>query len=107
MEHRIKNPVASHVIYPCFVARKVPRSEASWNPLVKQAMKEEKENILMQPGPSALSAIPQGKARELGMSNRLLVAGSLSRNNRRNSKIIHLGRVHCMCFERVRVGQSR
>ena len=39
--HRVKDPDWSRVIFPAFVARKVPKAEMAWNPKVKIAIEAE------------------------------------------------------------------
>ena len=59
--HREKVPDWSRVIYPCVVARKVPKAEASWNPKVVEAIEAEKQKHLNAPWPKCSKRNPDGR----------------------------------------------
>ena len=99
--HREKSPDWSKVVFPCFVARKVPKGEASWNPKVKIAIEAEKQKHLNAPWPVCKKRNPSGKGKGTWEVSSVQERDTLVANAKKQGKIIHLARVHALCYEKM------
>ena len=98
--HREKVPDWSRVIYPCFVARKVPKAEASWNPKVVEAIEAEKQKHLNAPWPKCSKRNPDGKGKGTWQVASVRERDELLAAMKKKGVTIHLARVHALCDEK-------